>query len=166
MKLSYTRNGQDYAIDSRPSYDDALKSAIATIAEAFEIAEDGVCYLLQNGWSQSLQDSYAGPRAKALKANEPEDTVEAIVDACMHKRMQVIKSGAVNSPIRSVGMFLMKQWAVDSALQLPSDKESLLKLLDKYIEKNEQKILTEIAARKTAKAALTKVSVDDLAALM
>lgn len=100
-KLSYTRNGVEYAI---PVVGDDVADAIGLVAESFGVPATAVEYLLQYGFKQSLQDAAAQPASEAKAEAESKDgaTPESIskavadaIDGAMGKRLDAIKSGSV-----------------------------------------------------------------------
>lgn len=93
MELKYSRNGNDYAVDS------------ATLPEK------AIEYLLQYGWAQSLQDSIAGREKKVrdeLAAEQPDmapdEVRQAVLDdlhGTMGKRMDAIVAGTIGVRVAS-----------------------------------------------------------------
>src|SRR5881394_2570940 len=67
MRLSYTYAEEAFASNELDESDELTRGGIKVLAQGLGVAEKSIHYLLQNGWSQSIQDAFAGPRAKALK---------------------------------------------------------------------------------------------------
>lgn len=93
MELKYSRNGNDYAVDSA------------------ELPEAAISYLLQYGWAQSLQDSIAGREKKVrdeLATDSPDmapdEVRQAVLDdlhGTMMKRMDAIVAGTIGVRVTS-----------------------------------------------------------------
>lgn len=145
MKVVYVWNGQEFS------------------AEVESMPKEAMAYLLQNGWSQSLQDSFAGPRAKAINDGEDETTVNALIQSCIEKRCDNILAGKLTAgtgggrdPIRSVAKQMLDATTrqVDHnnfGKKLPKDKTKLKALLDRFVEKHLDEIKAEIAERRKNK---------------
>src|SRR5215471_7214353 len=163
MKLSYTLNNVVYAsADSdrltKDGQQEALNTAIEVLAIALNVHVKTIGYLLQNGWSQSLQDSYAGPRAKAKSDGADDDELLEIMHGSIEKRIKAMKEGLLSAtagggrdPIRTVGLRLLESHVAERGKVLPKDKKKRQALLDLYIKQNREKIEAEIAKRKEAK---------------
>lgn len=181
MKLTYAQLGQVF--ETRDSDQlalnevhgptdqdqDAIKGAVKVLATAFGLHEKSIHYLLQNGWSQSLQDSFAGPRAKAIKDREDEATIEAVILSSIAKRVESIKAGLLSAsgsngrdPIKTVAKDLLQKKADSLDKRLPKDKNALAKLIDSYISANRPAIDAEI--RKRRLSGQDEVSLDDILA--
>ena len=172
MKLSYTYDSNVFATADTDRYkkkeeQEALTLCLQTLADALGINIKSVGYLLQNGWSQSLQDSYAGPRAKAIKDGESESRVLEVILACLQKRTKAIRDGALSAtpgggrdPIKSVGLQMLESFVASKNKSMPRDKDKRAALLDSYIKQNRAAIDAEIAKRKAAKGA--EITIDDL----
>lgn len=172
-KLTYTLDGVDYASADPAKFADqaVLSGAVKAIAMAVGVAETSVAYLLQNGWSQSIQDSFAGPRAQAIKDKEEPETVQAVVVAAIQKRVKAIVEGTVKAragrdPVRSVGLDMLEKYAKTEGFSLPKDKDELSALLDAYIDQHREKISKEIDKRRVEKAKLDAKPILSLEAML
>jgi len=156
MKLSYTWNNQTYSTADSDRFDpeqkEAVETAVSVLGTTFKIHPKSIWYLLQYGWSQSLQDAYAQTRAKAIKDGE---NIEDAVLASLEKRVRSIRDGLLSAsggggrdPVRSVGLAMLKAHVQSKNRSLPKDKDKLKVMLDKFIELNREKIDQEIASRK------------------
>ncbi len=156
MKLTYAQLGQTFETFGPENYEpDLVNGAIKVLSSALGLHEKSIHYLLQNGWSQSLQDSFAGPRAKAIKDREDESTIEEVVLASIAKRVESIKAGLLSAsgsngrdPIKTVAKDLLQKKAESLGKRLPKDKDVLAKLIDSYIATNRQSIDAEIRKRR------------------
>jgi hypothetical protein len=155
MVLEYKSHSIGGRFDER--FDEqAIEVAVKALAFHLCVAESSIHYLLQNGWSQSLQDSFAGPRAKALKDGEDETTVEAVIDAAIAKRVKSIVDGTIEAgktkgrdPIRSTAKAMLSVKAAAANKVLPKG-EKLEELVTKWleVEANLDAVKAEIAARR------------------
>lgn len=168
MKLSYTVLSTTFATADTDRLEDqeVLTGAVRVLANGFNIAEKSVWYLLQNGWSQSLQDSFAGPRAKAIKDGEDKDIVNEVILSSIEKRVTAIRDGMLASsgggrdPIRSVGLQMLQEFVRSKGKTLPKDKVKKAEMLDKWIAVKRIEIEAEIARRRKMKG--PEVELDDL----
>ena len=166
MKLSYQLGETVYASKDSDKIDqEAFAAALEVMGKAFGIADKSVTYLLQYGWSQSLQDAYAGPRAKAIKDGESDATVEATMAAAISKRRKAIIEGEVSigagrDPVKTVGAQMAAEFVRSKGKVLPKDKDARASFIDKWIELNRAQVDAEIKRRKSAKG--PEVSLDDL----
>lgn len=162
--LKYVRHGQSFELD-------------ANTASAETLA-----YLLQYGWSQSLQDSIAGRGKmvreelveKAKKAGSAAPDEATIAEAIrqdelgiMQKRMDAIKAGEVGArvgqsrdpvetEIRRLARKGLAVFAKAAQVKLPhKDKEAMAALLDKFIEQNKTVLEAEAKVNVERQAALT-----------
>lgn len=158
-KLSYERNGKVYAIES-------------------DAVQGGLDYLLQYGFSQSLQDSIAG-RAKAVRdelitrpegndgswvaPTEPEieAAISADIDGMLQKRMNAILAGTVavrgsaapKDPTSGIVRELLVAWAKAKGKKLPkADSDDYTTLAAKMREIKADHIKAELARRAEAAA--------------
>ena len=157
-KLSYERNGKTYTIESGD-------------------VVGGLDYLLQYGFSQSLQDSIAG-RAKAVRDelttrpegntdwNMPDEaTIEAAIaediDGMLQKRMNAILAGTVavrgsaapRDPAAGIVRELLVAWAKAKGKKLPkADSDEYAQLAAKMREVKADHIKAELARRAEAAA--------------
>ena len=168
MKLTYAQLGQTFETKDC-SEDDLVRGAVKVLADGFGLHEQSIHYLLQNGWSQSLQDSFAGPRAKAIKDREDEATIEEVVLSSIAKRVESIKAGLLSAsgsngrdPIKTVAKDLLQKKADSLGKRLPKDKNALAKLIDTYIATSRPTIDAEI--RKRRLFGQDEVSLDDILA--
>lgn len=179
MKLAYKQGGQEYCTQdtSRLEAEDLqlLRGAELAIAASLAIPVKSVWYLLQNGWSQSLQDSFAGPRAKALKGDKDNPAIDAdsdemqdLISAAIFKRVKAIQDGALSptpgggrDPIRTVALSMLQAFAASKGKKLPKDKDKRKAMLDTYISSNKAAIETEMRARRQDDGEIT---LDDLQA--
>ena len=156
MKLSYTWNKQSYSTADSDRFDseqkEAVETAVSVLGTTLKVHPKSIWYLLQYGWSQSLQDAYAQTRAKAIKDNE---NIEDAVLASLEKRVRSIRDGLLSAsggggrdPVRSTGLAMLKSFVQSKGRSLPKDKDKLKVMLDKFIELNREKIDQEIASRK------------------
>ena len=168
MKLSYTWNNQTYSTADSDRFDpeqkEAVETAVSVLGTTFKIHPKSIWYLLQYGWSQSLQDAYAQTRAKAIKDGE---NIEDAVLASLEKRVRSIRDGLLSAsggggrdPVRSVGLAMLKAHVQSKNRSLPKDKDKLKALLDKFIELDFDKINAEIALRKRTSG--PEADLDDL----
>lgn len=155
--LTYARNGRDYTIDS------------ANVAN--------LDYLLQYGFSQSLQDSIAG-RAKAVRdeltqdkdgkplaeANMPSEAdimaaIDADLDGTLQKRMAAILAGTVavrtggeaRDPAAGIVRELLVAYAKGKGMKLPkADSDEYKALAAKMREAKADHIAAELERRKSA----------------
>ena len=175
MKLSYTYDEHTYSTRDTDLYNDqaTFRGAIKVLAEAFGIHEKSVLYLAQNGWSQSLQDSYAQARSKKrkdLKLSREDVDTESVKETChasIAKRIQGIHEGLLSAtgsggrdPIKSIGLQLLHAWAESKGKSLPKDADKKAKLLEKFVELNRAEIDAEIVRRRKIKG--PEVDLDDL----
>jgi hypothetical protein len=179
MKLSYTWGNQEYALANfKEPLDEKQQKAVArgaeTVAAYLGIPVKSVWYLLQNGWSQSLQDSFAGPRAKALKGDDDNAAIAAdseemqnIIHASISKRVKSILEGTLaatpgggRDPMRTVGFAMLVAHLETKNKKPPKDKDARKLMLDRWIEMNKAAIETEIKRRREADT--SEASLDDL----
>ena len=69
MRLSYTYLEEAFASNELDESDELTLGAIKVLAQGLGVAEKSIHYLLQNGWSQSIQDAFAAWRAIVLQPN-------------------------------------------------------------------------------------------------
>jgi hypothetical protein len=178
MKLTYAQLGLTFdTLDTTrwPEKDGAngsdqqtLRGAVDVVGNALGLPAKSIWYLLQNGWSQSLQDSFAGPRAKAIKDGEDESTIEAVIHAAIAKRVESIMAGLLSSgsngrdPIRTIAKDLLQKKADSLGKRLPKDKDKLAKLIDSYIAANRLSIDNEIRRRRSSQG--NEVDLSDIIA--
>lgn len=129
---------------------------IKALALVYQVPESSIGYLLNNGWKQSLQDAYAGPRAKAVNDKESEEVIAAVIETSVKKRIDSIKKGMVASsggrdPVISVAKYLLGVKAESMGKKLPKDKDELDKLVQAWVPKHMDEIKAEIAKRKAQK---------------
>lgn len=168
MKLSYTVLEQTFSTaDTDRLEEDLVAGAVKVLAQGFGVAEKSILYLLQNGWSQSLQDSFAGPRAKAIKDGEDEDSVNEVILGAVKKRVDSIRDGLLTAgsghgrdPIRSVGLQMLQDHLARKGKAVPKDKTKRAEMLDAWINQKRPEIEAEIARRRKAK--LEEADIDDL----
>lgn len=155
-KLSYERNGKVYETESST------------------LPETAIAYLLQYGFSQSLQDSIAG-RAKAVEQEllnpdpKPEgwtapdkatiDTaVQQDLDGTLSKRLDAIIAGSVatrgpgvaRDPSAGIVRELLVAWAKAKGGKLPkADSDEYKALADKMRAAKAEFIAAELARRAT-----------------
>lgn len=175
MKLTYAQLGQTFEtadsdqLATQPGYEGVVDGAVKALAIGLGLHEKSIHYLLQNGWSQSLQDSFAGPRAKAKADKEDDAVVEEIILSSIAKRVESIKAGLLSAsgsngrdPIKTVAKDLLQKKAESLGKRLPKDKDKLAKLVDVYIAANRQSIDAEIRKRRIS--GQDEVSLDDILA--
>ena len=171
MKLSYTYKSSVFSTrdtDSLKKEDqEALAYCVEILAKIYGVHPKSIYYLLQNGWSQSLQDSYAGARAKAVKDGESEGVIDEVVLSSIEKRIKGLVEGLLSAsggggrdPIKSVGLQMLQSFAAERGKTVPSDKEKRAKMLEAYIKQNREKIEAEIARRRSVKG--DELDLDDL----
>lgn len=128
--------------------------------EVEKLPPTSLAYLIQYGWNQTLQDAMAGPRNKAVKDGEDEDTIKAVCEAAMQKRMAAILAGEMSvtqgggrDPIKSTAKAMLETKARALGKKLPSDAKKLALLVDNWLAKDEnlQAVKDEIARRKADK---------------
>lgn len=153
MKVTYSRNGQDFSV------------------ETADLPEASIAYLLAYGWKQSLQDCIAGPVAKAKADGDSEAEIENLIIGTIGKRMDAIKAGtvgireqAVRDPFATMVKKVLNEtlaaWAKAKGKKLPkADSDDYKKLAEAVMEKKGEVIKTE--ARKRLDAAST-VGLEDL----
>lgn len=138
---------------------------VKALSLAYGIPESSVFYLLNNGWKQSLQDSFAGPRAKAIADGESDETVANVVETSVSKRIASIKSGMVASnggrdPLVATAKDMIEVEARKKKMKLPKG-EALTTLVKAYIDANFDKVKAEAAKRAKMRKAET-ISIADL----
>jgi len=141
-----------------------FNGAVNALGVAYGIAPSSIGYLLNNGWKQSLADSYAGPRAKAIKEGDDDDSIAALIESCVAKRIKSIREGMVASsggrdPIISVAKDLLAKKAESLGKALPKG-DDLDKLLEKWVPAHMDEIKAEIAKRRLSK--IDTVSIDEM----
>lgn len=136
-----------------------------------QIAEKGLAYLLQYGFSQSLQDSVAGHAAK-LKAETVSKTdlspkwndaeIATQVYDRMAARVDAISTGdvgtgrvgprvlGIEAVMREVAFEAIKLHAAKNKVKLPAKAEERNKLIDSYLAKYAAKARTEAERRMAA----------------
>ena len=143
-----------------------------------DIAPEGLAYLLQYGFSKSLQDSVAGKLkvfmdgAKDDKGGwkaEPmsEDEARAEINKLLAERADDIRTGSVSRRsggprlkgldwyMREVAKEFLAKFAKDKGKKLPSKAEDLAPILAQYTTKNESKIREEAQRRMDQANAMT-----------
>lgn len=144
---------------------EVFNGAAHALAVAYGVPESSVFYLLNNGWKQSLQDSFAGPRAKAIADGESDETIANVVETSVLKRIDSIRAGMVASnggrdPLVSTAKDMIEIEARKKKMKLPKG-EALTALVKAYIEKNFDKVKAEAAKRAKMRKAET-ISIGDL----
>src|SRR5262245_36386811 len=170
MKLNYNWNSKTFstsAVYNEQLDEDVLRGAVMAIGVHLGIPERSVLYLRQNGWAQSLQDAYAGPRAKAIKDKESEDTINSVIEGSIRKRMDNIFIGmdanvhAGRDPVRSAAKRLVTLAVEKLGKSLPKDKDKLANLIDRYIEAHRDEVNAEVRRMREDRNK-EEVSLDDL----
>jgi hypothetical protein len=140
-------------------------------ADTAKLPPAAIDYLLQNGFSQSLQDAFVGPAAKAKKEGEGQTTIDALIVASIEKRHDAILAGTVGArvglgrdPVRTVAKEMLEAWAKANGFKLPKEKDKLAPLIDKWLSKHQAEVIAEVEARKATK--LQEIDADDLESLM
>jgi hypothetical protein len=179
MKLSYTWGEQEYALANfaeplNEKQEHALTRGVETIGAYLGVPSKSVWYLLQNGFSQSLQDAFAAVRAKALKGDKDNAPIEAdspemavLVHGAIGKRMHSIVNGLMaaapgggRDPLRAVGLTMLEAHLAAKGKKLPKDKDARKLMLDRWIESTRPAIETEIRRRRAEET--TEATLDDL----
>lgn len=155
--LSYTRNGQSFAIES-----DTL-------------SPESIAYLLQYGWAQSLQDSIAGREKKvrdeysAKEAELPDDTTDdqlarfhderelavmADIEGQLSKRMDAIVNNTISvrgvgeqrDPLKAVAQDMVRKAAASKGIKIA--KELLVAKANELLETKRDVVQAEYNRRK------------------
>jgi len=160
MKLTYTRNGKEYSVET-----ESLKA-------------ESLSYLLQYGFSQSLQDSIAGAekavrqeyKEQADAAGETVDEAEVAeavkqdIDGTLQKRVDAILAGTVGTRVpqqRDPFAAMCKRIATEMArkgfkaanIKWPKDRAD--EVVGKVLEKHKAAIEAEAKKRLDAQSEVT-----------
>lgn len=133
MILIYSRNGKSYETDSD------------------KLSPQSAQYLLQYGWTQSLQDSIAG---LAKKVESENGDVDQAIDGALLKRSDAILSGSIatksvreeRDPLRAIAIDMVRRAVAKKVIKI--DKEKLAELVNKLLETDRSKVENEMQRRK------------------
>lgn len=166
MKLSFTVLDETFETEDCDLENELIQGSALTLGQSLGIAPKSIWYLLHMGWTQSIQDSYAGPRAKAKREGED---YEAAMLASASKRMNAIKDGLMSidasggrDPIRSVGLQMLEAHVASKGRAMPSKKEAKEAMLNKWIATRKDEIEAEIRRRRSFKAQSSEATLDDI----
>lgn len=170
-KLSYERNGQEYAV------------------QVESLPPQAIAYLLQYGFAQSLQDSIAGlakattedwnARRTAAEAGgltfdeRLEDTVFSAINGQLLKRLDAIVAGTIGTrtasaprdpyaaECRKIAREMLTGALRAKGIAMPKDKAKVEELLANIQEKYSARINAEARTRLEAKSSIV-IDADDL----
>lgn len=155
MQIKYEHSGETFETDAN------------------QLSPKSLAYLINYGWRQALQDSMAGPRAKAradeklAKGELDNDTVRAACVAAMSKRMASIlagelepQSGKGRDPLRATARLIVETKLAEKGKT--ATKQKIESLVDDLLAKDPDSVRAEIAKRRANTG--EDISLDDLMA--
>src|SRR5215831_1216612 len=170
LTMEYSQGEHDYVCDANGDTD-LINGAVKALATAYGIHEKSVAYLLEYGWRQTLQDSFAGPKKKAQDDGESDDTIATVIHAAVQKRIDALKAGSMvlgatggRDPLRSVAQYMI-EGAMRAAGQTPpakNDKAAWKKAVDEMLQTRLQLVKDEVAKRRASKNEKVEIKLDEL----
>lgn len=181
--MKYERNGKVYRLTPVMTDPEALDSVRQGFATVFGIDASAFDYLLQYGWSKSLQDSIAGRELKVRNefrdqaANGVRDwapdeinaAVESDLDAAILKRVDAIRNGTIRErgqaepkdPLRVIAREMLFVAVKKAGKALPKEKEKVAELVTKFLAKYRDTVQAEYDRRRS----IVETELTDLDAL-